>query len=129
MADAESVRVRLLAGVAIVFGIATLVAGTRVLAGGDPGYVVYRPLVIFNTVMGVAYLVAAALMWRRAASGRNAAAVIFALNLAMLGIIVYLFRSGAAVAVESVRAMVFRSGVWLALFLTLVWLSRDRRTP
>jgi hypothetical protein len=119
---------RLLAGIAIVFGIATLVAGARVLAGGDPGYVVYRPLVIFNTLMGVAYLAAAALMWRGTVSGRNAAAVIFALNLAMLGVVVYLFRSGAAIAVESVRAMVFRSGVWLALFLALAWLSRDRRT-
>ncbi len=32
--------------VALVFGLATLVAGTRVLAGSDPGYVVFEPLLV-----------------------------------------------------------------------------------
>ncbi len=48
----------MLAAVAVLFGIATVVAGTRVLSGSDPGYLVFRPLLIFNTAMGVAYLAA-----------------------------------------------------------------------
>jgi hypothetical protein len=73
--------------VAAVFGLATIVAGGRVLTGwSDPGYVVYRPLLIYNTAMGVAYLAA-----------------------------------GSSVAIDSLRAMTFRTAVWLALFEGLVW--------
>ncbi|MHB1313503.1 MAG: hypothetical protein ACYC3L_15910 [Gemmatimonadaceae bacterium] len=117
----------LVAAVAIVFGLATIWAGGAVLAGRDPGYVVYRPLLIFNTVMGVAYVVAGVQARRRALSGRNAAAVILVLNALVLGGVIYLYRTGTAVAVDSVRAMSFRSGVWLMLLLALAWMSRTRR--
>ena len=40
-----------------------LVAGGRVLLGGDPGYVVYLPLLVFNTAMGVAYLFTGVRAW------------------------------------------------------------------
>lgn len=113
--------------VAVVFGIATLFAGGSVLAGRDPGYIVYRPLLLFNTVMGAAYVGAGVLAWRHAAGGRNAAGVILALNLLVLGGVVYLYRAGAAVAVDSVRAMVFRSAVWLVLLLVLARASRAPR--
>ncbi len=43
--------------VAVLFGVATLFAGGRVLLGSDPGYEVFRPLLTHNTAMGVAYLV------------------------------------------------------------------------
>ena len=117
---------KLVAVVAIVFGIVTLWAGGTVLAGRDPGYVVYRPLLLFNVVMGLAYIVAGVLAWRRALSGRNAAAVIVVLNVLVLVGVIYLYRTGAAVAVDSVRAMSFRSGAWLMLLLALAWMSRTR---
>lgn len=43
----------LAAGMAVLFGAATLVAGGRVLLGADPGYEVFRPLLVYNTAMGV----------------------------------------------------------------------------
>lgn len=50
--------------VAILFGLATIWAGLRVLwVGSDPGKVDFRPLLIFNTVMG-------AVSTRRAKSAR-----------------------------------------------------------
>ena len=113
----------ILALVAAVFGIATLLAGGRVLAGSDPGYVVFRPLLIYNTLMGMAYLTAAVITWRNLDRGKYAAALIFALNLLVLGIIGYLYTTGSAVAIESLRAMTFRTVVWLVLFLGLVWIS------
>ncbi len=112
------------AGVALVFGVATIAAGASVLAGRDTGYVVYRPLLIFNTVMGVAYAAAAVLIWRHHARGRRAAAVILALNLAMFGLVGYLFRTSDIVAIDSVRAMAFRSAAWLVIFGVLVWIGR-----
>lgn len=51
-------------GIALIFGVATVAAGASVLLGRDAGYVVYRPLQIFNTAMGVAYAAAAVLIWR-----------------------------------------------------------------
>ena len=124
---ARSRTQQVVAIVAIFFGLATLAAGGNVLLGRDPGYVVYRPLLVFNTLMGLAYVAAGVLAWRRAASGLVAAAVILGLNLVVLGAAVYMYRSRTAVAVDSVRAMVLRCGVWLALLLVLAWVNRARR--
>jgi len=108
--------------VAILFGLATLVAGGRVLMGySDPGYVVYRPLLIYNTAMGIAYVAAGAAIWSRRTAGKYAAFAIFVFNLAVLLGVVFLYANGGAVAVDSVRAMAFRTSVWLALFVVLAW--------
>lgn len=116
------------AGIALIFGLASVAAGASVLLGRDAGYAVYRPLLIFNTAMGVAYAAAAVLIWRDHARGRGAAAVILALNVAVLGLVGYLYRTGGAVAIDSVRAMAFRSAVWLVIFGVLVWIGR-RQEP
>ncbi len=118
---------RIAAVVACVFGVATIRAGSRVLTGADPGYLVFRPLLIYNTLMGVVYVTAGVAMWLSVRWGRAAAAAVFALNLLVLVAIIALYRSGDAVAVDSVRAMSFRTVVWLALFLSLVWVSRRSR--
>ena len=115
---------RALALLAAAFGVVTLVAGTRVLAGAAPGYVVFRPLLWFNTVMGVAYLAAAFAIWRGTALGRRAALAIFALNLVVLAAVTVLHVSGAAVAATSLGAMSLRTGFWLALWLALSRLAR-----
>lgn len=113
-----------LAVIGILFGILTIVAGTRVLTGRDPGYVVFFPLLVYNTVMGFAYIGAGAVAWRSLPRGRNTAAAIFVLNLLVLAAIWILYSSGAAVAVDSLRAMTLRTGVWFVLFAGLAWLSR-----
>lgn len=113
---------RVLAAVAALFGIATIVAGTRVLLGADPGYAVFRPLLIYNTVMGVAYLAAGVAALRSSRHGMVAAAAIFLLNGLVLGIIGALHAAGQAIALESVGAMVFRTGVWLVLAVGFAWL-------
>ena len=118
---------RIAAVVACVFGLATIMAGTRVLTGSDPGYLVFRPLLIYNTLMGVVYIAAGVAIWLSVRWGRSAAAAVFALNLLVLVGIIALYRSGDAVAVDSVRAMTFRTVVWLALFVSLAWVSRRQR--
>lgn len=113
--------------VAVVFGLGTVVSGLRVLAGADPGYVVLRPLLLFNTLMGAAYIAAGIVMFRTPRGGAVAAGMIFYLNLLVLGAIGILYATGGAVAVDSVRAMIFRTVVWLVLYLTLLWLHRRGR--
>ena len=128
MTTPRTVRiVRILAtGIAVLFGVATIFAGSRVLLGSDPGYEVFRPLLVYNTAMGVAYLAAGIAIWRSVNAGRYAAGVIFLLNLFVLVGIVVIYRSGGAVAVDSLRAMTLRTVVWLALFIAASWLARSR---
>lgn len=116
----------IVAAVAVLFGCATLFAGGRVLLGSDPGYEVFRPLLIYNTTMGVAYVAAGLAVWRSLRRGRNAAGAIFALNLLVLVGILVIYRSGGAVAVDSLRAMSLRTFVWLILFLSASWITRAR---
>ncbi len=112
---------------AVLFGVATLFAGGRALSGVDPGYVVYRPLLVFNFLMGFAYIAAGVLAWRSLAAGRLIAGIIFVLNAVVLAAVVYLYQSGAAVAVDSVRAMSLRTVVWLVLTVGLTWLLLRHR--
>ena len=109
--------------VAILFGLATIFAGTRVLAGSDPGYIVFRPLLIYNAAMGGVYVVAGVLAWRSVDRGKYAAVTIFVLNFLVLGAISYLYTTGSAVAIDSLRAMTLRTVIWLVLFLGLAWMS------
>lgn len=117
---------RIMAAVAILFGIVTLIAGSRVLTGSDPGYRVFQPLLIYNTLMGVAYIAGGILILRNLPWGKKVAAAIFTLNLLVLGGIVFLYTSTDWVAVDSLRAMSLRTGVWLALLLGAVWLGRKK---
>jgi hypothetical protein len=114
---------------ACLFGLVTIVAGVRVLLGSQPGYIVFWPLLIYNTVMGLVYVAGGIIAWRNIERGKHAAAVIFVLNLLVLGIIGYLYVTGSSVAIESLRAMTLRTIVWLALFLGFAWLGRQYEMP
>ena len=118
-----------LALVAVVFGAVTIVAGARVLAGSDPGYVVFLPLLIYNSVMGLVYIGVGASGWRRLDHGRNGAAAVFLLNLLVLTAIWLVYTSGGAVAIDSVRAMTLRTAVWGVLFVGFWWLNRRSSGP
>ena len=116
---------RALAIVAVLFGVVTLVSGGRVLLGADPGYVVYRPLLVFNTVMGAVYLLTGAMAWFDVRSGRRGALLIVVLNALMLAFIAWLFLAGSGVvARQSVAAMSFRTVVWLVLWGGFAWAAR-----
>jgi hypothetical protein len=109
---------------AVLFGVVTMIAGARVLLGSDPGYVVYLPLLRFNTIMGVAYVAVGVIAWRSLRLGVYGAATICVLNLVALGAISYLYTPNGSIASTSVQAMTLRTVVWFALFLVLAWSSR-----
>lgn len=116
----------ILALVALLFGTATLLSGGRVLGGGDPGYVVFQPLLLYNTGMGLAYVATAFLIWRHLPRALPASLMIFCLNLLVLVGVGYLLQAGQGVAEQSFLAMVLRTGVWLALLVGVAWLLRRR---
>ena len=117
----------LLAFVAVLFGLVTIFVGARVLLGLDPGYIVFRPLLIYNTLMGIVYVAAGVTAWRNIKQGKNLAAAVFVLNFVVLTAIYFLYTEGSSIAVESLRAMSLRTIVWLALFAGLGWLSRKNK--
>ena len=121
------ITITTLVTVAVLFGLLTIFAGTRVLLGSDPGYIVYRPLLIYNTVMGVVYVVAGMIAWRSIQQGMYVAATIFVLNLIVLIAIFFLYTDGNLIAVDSLGAMSLRTGVWFALFAGFWWLCRRNK--
>lgn len=120
---ADKIAQRVLVLIAILFGALTIITGLRVLGGSDPGYIVYRPLLIYNALMGFAYVATGVIAWRNLVVGKAMAGGIFILNAVVLLAIVYLYKTGSAIAIDSVRAMTLRTLVWLVLFAGLVWLN------
>ena len=117
----------ILVSVAILFGLLTIFAGTRVLLGSDPGYIVFRPLLIFNAAMGIVYVAAGIIAWRNIKQGMCVAAAIFVLNLIVLTAIFFLYIEGNSIAVDSLRAMSLRTVVWFVLFAGFWWLCRSNK--
>lgn len=113
---------KILSLAAILFGVVTIIASTRVLSGSDPGYKVFLPLLIYNAAMGVVYIAAGVATWHNLNRGKYAAASIFILNFLVLGITSYLYLTGTSVAVESVGAMIFRTVLWFALYVGMAWI-------
>lgn len=111
--------------VALIFGVLTVASGVGVLLGADPGYAVFRPLLIFNTTMGFAYAATGLLAWRCSRLSLWASAGIALLNLAALAFIAWLYSSEGLVAVTSLQAMTLRTAVWAAIFFLLAHAMRS----
>lgn len=77
--------------------------------------------------MGIVYVAAGIIAWRNIKQGMYVAATIFVLNLTMLTAIFFLYTEGNSIAVESLRAMSLRTGVWFALFAGFWWLYRSNK--
>jgi hypothetical protein len=119
----ENIIQGILSLIPVLFGITTIIVGIGVVAGSEPGYKVFRPLLIYNTFMGLVYVIAGILAWRNINRGKYASAGIFILNLLVLGTISYIYVLGNDIAIESVRAMIFRTSIWFSLFVSYMWLS------
>ena len=114
----------ILSFVACAFGLMTIVTGTSVLRGADPGYVVFVPLLVYNAIMGVLYVIAGVMAWRNISKAKLIAGVILSLNILVFGAVFFMYSTGNLVAFESVMAMTLRSGVWLVILLGFIWLNK-----
>ncbi len=112
--------IRLAAVAAALFGLVTLFAGGRVLLGVDPGYVVFKPLLIFNTLWGMAYFAVGVLAWRGSAIALRGAGAIALVNLGVLAALLMRWEPQGPIARTSLLAMGFRTAVWAVLFLVLL---------
>ena len=107
------------------FGLAGLVAGTRVLSGLDvPDYPVLRWLVVYNVVTSAVSLVVAVALWRGRRWAAHAAMGLAGAHALVLVALAALRVTGTGVANDSLAAMGLRTSVWALAAWTA---SRSRR--
>ena len=110
-----------LAIIAFLFGLATIFSGFRVLLEvSDPGYMVFLPLLIFNTLMGFIYLIAAWFIWTNLGKGFKLSRLIAYLNLGVLIMIsALIMMSDNLIAIDSIYAMSFRTFIWFGICFSI----------
>ncbi len=107
----------LIGGAAIAFGAVTVLSGGAVLLGPqsvqDAAGDIVRPVVWFNALSGLAYVVAGAgIIRRRAWAGPLSRAIAVAIAL-MLGILVAMILAGSAWEPRTLLAMLVRLAFWI----------------
>jgi len=107
-----SLTLRIAGGVAIAFGVLTVFSGGRTLLGSaDMGAVV--PFVLwFNTMAGLAYVVAGLGLWQGRRWAWPLSFVIFAATLLVFAAFGLHVAKGGAFEMRTVYAMALRSAVW-----------------
>ncbi|MCB0284485.1 MAG: hypothetical protein KDF60_18015 [Calditrichaeota bacterium] len=109
---------RIAASAAVLIGIMAVIVGTRTLIGSnDPGYTTFNLLIIYNVVMGLVSLVAGYQIWNGYALAQKLSGVILLGHIAVLVMLVTIFND--IIAIQSIKAMIFRVGVWLVIFITV----------
>ncbi len=106
---------RTAAAAGLLFGVLSVMAGTRVLAGNDPEYVVLTWLVEYNIAAGVVGVVAGAGLWRPRAWAVRLARTLAVFHGIVLVILLVLAGLARPVATDSVVAMVLRTVVWSSI--------------
>ncbi len=105
----------IIALVAAILGILSVITGTRVLTGlFDPGYTVLKPLVIYNVVVGAFSIMAGFLIWKKHKTAVLLPGLITILHIMVLISLLTVFND--IVARQSVMAMTFRAVVWVGIF-------------
>ena len=106
---------RIAAGLALVFGVLTVISGGRALFGGvDMGAVV--PFVLwFNFAAGFAYVLAAIGLWRGLPWAAWLALAIAVATIAVFAAFLWHVASGAPWEPRTLAAMTLRSGVWAVI--------------
>ena len=101
--------------------------GSKVLLGiSSPNYIVLHWLVVYNVSFGVVSVVAGAGLWRLRPWAISLAGLIAASHASILAVLIVFFMSGKSVAYQSVLAMLFRTTVWVGIFLVVRTRKGDR---
>jgi len=103
---------------AIILGLLSIIAGSKALFEIDiKAYTIIKWLVIYNVVFGFISIITSYLIWSKHQLLKQA--VLFIL-ISHSSILLYLYFLNKSVASESIKAMLFRVGVWLIIFLLII---------
>lgn len=115
------ITVKIIAVLATIIGIMTIITGLRVLLGMfDPGYQYFTPLIVYNMIMGVVSVITGILIWKRSIKSLHLASFITCAHIVVLIILKTLFSD--IISDESVTAMIFRSVAWI-IVTVILWRS------
>ncbi len=118
----RAIAVRIAAVIGLLLGAASIVAGSRVLAGVDhPDYVVLRWLVIYNVAAGIAGVVVGLLLWQSRSRSVVLARMLAGMHAAVLVVLLALWTTGRPVATDSLAAMLLRTSVWISIAVVATW--------
>ena len=98
---------------ALFIGLMSIFAGSKVLLGIDTKeYYILTWLVSYNVVFGFISIFAAYLIWKDRAKSKNLTLFIFAMHFLVF---IYLKFFSVTAASESVKAMLFRTSIWVLI--------------
>lgn len=103
---------RIAAGIAVVFGLLTVVSGGATLFGGLEMGAVVLFVLWFNTLAGLAYIVAGLGLWQGRQWASPLSLAIFAATLLVFAVFGLHVAHGGAFEMRTVIAMTLRSAVW-----------------
>ncbi len=108
---------RITGGVAIAFGLLTVVSGCTTLLGALEMGAVVLFVLWFNTLAGLAYVVAGLVLWQGRRWAYPLSLAIFAATLLVFVAFGLHVAQGGAFEMRTVYAMALRSAVWGAIAL------------
>lgn len=117
---------KITASAAMLIGIIASITGTRVLLGVfNPGYPTFTILIYYNILMGLVSIFAGYLIWVRHTLNIYISGLITAAHISVLVSLFTIFSD--FIAIQSVNAMTFRSGVWILIFVSVFLINRIQR--
>ena len=121
----KNILLKIAAVVSLLIGLMAAITGTRVLTGSFiPDYNVLVWLVYYNVFMGLASIFTGILIWKKHLKALTFAIGITAGHINVLLSLLTIFNS--VVATQSIKAMIFRSTIWVILFF-VVWKNRSTK--
>jgi len=109
---------KIAASVALVIGLMAIIAGSRVLTGlFVPAYTVLPWLVYYNVFMGVISLIAGLLIWKEHGFAFRLSSLVASAYILVLSLLLIIFNT--VVAPGSIKAMIFRSVIWVVIFIVV----------
>lgn len=123
-----NILVKIVAVLAVIIGIPTVITGSKVLLGVfDPGYQYFTLLIVYNIIMGIISVITGALIWMK-----NRKALFYSYIITSAHALVFISLAtifSDIIASRSMEAMAFRFAAW-AIISIIVWKShkKDRLT-
>ena len=111
----EGFRMGIAVILALLIGGMSVISGSLVLLNYNiPNYNILNWLVIYNVIFGAISIVAAYLIWKNNSIAKKTVVLILASH---TFIAIYLYFFSESVALESIKAMSFRIGIWILIYL------------
>jgi len=106
---------KIAAALALFIGVMSVFAGSKVLLGIDTkDYTILNWLVQYNVIFGVISIIAAYLIWKNNLFSKKIVVFILVTHTCMA---LYLYFFNESVALESIKAMGFRTSLWIVISL------------